>query len=419
MAITIQHAPGTYMSVHGDIIFTVCDIVKASDPATYPDYRYICDIYVDGVFKLRLKSYPNPTNKCGVFNVANVLRNYIAATFNPTANTIQAQEMGASEFRINATMKFGEEYEIAGVMTLTTNVTVDSERTYYNHYDARLLGVDSNLIGKIDMPVTERATYANTATITRTSIGFPIYKSTTNHYVPYVPSTSSAFTLKVRAYTDAGSLCGSQDISVNPAASKTVQVLNLSPAALNTSYPGLIPLTVASYYTVEFSNSVIVLDRVLKFNLVCESQYQVYTIHFLNRYGGWESRDFTKVSRKMIAINKEEYGRLPFTMDSSGVVSYKNANNVYNETRSVYSKQFTEKMVLNTDTLTDNEYTWLADLFLSPQVYIELVDESNNIYFVPCCITDTDYEYRKRVNDKLTNITMKIEFGNQFNSQYR
>jgi len=412
MAITIQNTPGSYLSVHDDIIFTVVDIVKASTPLTYTDYRYICDIYVASTLVASLKSYPNPANKCGVFNVSNILRNYVAATFNPTAATVKAQEMGLDEFRIVATMKFGEEY--GG--TSYTNLTVDSARTYYNHYNGRLLGVVTNLSGIIDMPVSAQPSDTSLSTVAEK---FPVFTNAVNHYVPYVHSTSSAYTIRVKSYSDADALLTTQDITVTPAAANNLISNNISPACINAAFANTINTAVASYYTVQFVTANIVLDRILKFKLVCEAKFTVHSIHFLNRYGGFETRQFTKVSRKVIDINRSEFGRLGYTMDSSGVVTYKNANNVYNEQRSVFHAGYKEKMVLNTDILSDNEYLWLADLILSPLVYIEQADVNGTIYFVPCVITGNDYEFRKRVNDTLTNLTINIEFGERYNSQFR
>lgn len=137
-------------------------------------------------------------------------------------------------------------------------------------------------------------------------------------------------------------------------------------------------------------------------------------IHFLNQYGGFESRIFSKVSRKTYDITRADFGKLPYTVDGSGAVSYKSDNNVYNENRSTYSVQFNEKLQLNSDLLTDAEYTWLSDLVLSPMIYIE-----DGGYFFPCVITDTSYEPKRVANDDLTNLTINIEYGTLLNAQYR
>jgi hypothetical protein len=95
-------------------------------------------------------------------------------------------------------------------------------------------------------------------------------------------------------------------------------------------------------------------------------------------------------------------------------VHYWNSGNVYNETEYVYATQYSEKMQLNSDLLTDADYIWLYDLMVSPQVYIFI-----NGYFIPCVITDNNYEVKKRINDDLTNLTINIEFGKNLNAQFR
>lgn len=398
MAITIQHNPGTYFSAHGDLLFTVVDIVKASDPITYPDYRYVCDVYVGAELVTRLKAYPRPDYKIGIFSVGDIIRNYVAATFNPTASQIRAQEMGSGEFYVTATMKFGEEYNF----TLYTNLTVDSARVYFNHYNGRLLGSNTSLSSYLDKPLTARPSTT------------PVKQTGNFQFIPYLPTDTDNVTVEIKSYTEGGTLLGTYSTNIAPTAANTLQLYNISPGAINTVSPGLIDPVVASYYTVQFLNPNISDEPLYRFNLVCENKYEVFTIHFLNRFGGFESRDFTKVSRKIIDIEKSEFGKLGYTMDLSGVITYKNSNNVYNEIRSVYASQYKEKMTLTTDFLSNDEYVWMADLILSPMVFIEMSG-----YFVPCMITDNNYEFRKYINDQLTPLTINIEFGEQFNAQYR
>lgn len=398
MAYQILNTPGSYYSAHEDLIFTVCDIVKAADPTTYPDFRYICDIYIGAELVTRLKAYPRPDNKIGVFNVGNIVRSYLAATFNPTASQLRAQQLGSTEFFIEATMKFGYEYDF----TLYTNQTVDSARVYFNHYNGRLIGDNTILSDYLDKPLTVRPLTTS------------INEDDDFCFIPYLPTDTDNITVTIKKYNDAGTQLGvTLTSAITPAAANTMQLFNVSPTGINAVSASYIDSSV-SYYTVQFLNPNISDEPIYRFNLICEPKYEVYTLHFLNRFGGFESRDFTKVSRKTIDIQKADFGKLPYTVSSSGVVSYKNSNNVYNETRSIYSSQYSEKMVLNTDILTDEEYSWLGDLFLSPMVYIEMEG-----HFLPCIIKENNYEYRKVINDKLTNITLNIEFGDKFSAQFR
>jgi hypothetical protein len=202
-------------------------------------------------------------------------------------------------------------------------------------------------------------------------------------------------------------LIATYNTTFSPDSAGQLHIINASKAAINGVNPGMINDSI-KYYTVKVGTDL------YQFNLECEPVYQVYTLHFLNKYGGFESKDFSKVSRKTIDIEKKDFGKLPYTVDASGAVSYKSSNNVYNESRSVYSSQYKEKMVLNTDNLTDQEYAWLGELILSPMVYMEDAG-----YFYPVVISESSYEPKKNVNDDITNLTINIEFGEQLNAQFR
>lgn len=395
---TILDTPGSYYSVNNDLIFTVADVVKASDPTTYPGYKYVADIYIASTLVARVKAFPHPDTTIGIFNISNVIRAYLLATFNPTALAIRAQELGLGEFNIAATVKFGEEYDL----TLYTNIEVDSERVYYGHYNGRLIGDRTIIPDYLDKPLTTRPLIT------------PVRDDSTFNFIPYFPTTTGNVTVTVKSYTASGTLLGTYTSAIAPSAANTLQLYNASIAAINAASPGFIVDGLTGYYTVQFLNTVISDEPTYRFNIVCEAKHEIFTLHFLNKFGGFESRDFTKVSRKTIDIEKAEFGKLGYVMDSSGVISYSNSNKVYNETRSVFSSQYKERMVLNTDVLSDGEYTWLGELILSTLAYVQIED-----YFFPCVITESNYEFRKVVNDRLTNLTLNIEFGDRFNAQYR
>lgn len=387
MAIVVKTYPDTYASVHGDLIFVAHEATKANDPVTYPDYRYLADVYVGTELVTRLKAYPDPVTKMGIFNIGNVLRNYITPVFNPATGNFASQNLNYGDFNVSGTVIFGEEYGFTQFPALIAGVG----RTFYGHYNGRLLGGSTNLsayYGKIASVRPDRT---------------KVYRNAQNLFIPYFQNDVD-IDVTVTAYPSANIV--SQSYS---RVDSSMQIFNLSPAGVNNLSPIIDDST--THYSVDFTSNT---NRLLTFDLVCEPKYTVYTLHFLNRFGGFESREFTKVSRKLLDIEKREFGKLPYTVNASGEVSYYNSNNVYNETRSVYSSQYKEKMTLNTDIMTDDEYTWLGDLILSPMVFIEMGG-----YFIPVVISQNNYEFRKVVNDKITNLTLSIEFGDQLNTQYR
>lgn len=392
MALTLHYNPGTYFSVHHDLIFTCSDITKASDPITYPDYKYVADVYIGGVIITRLKAYPHPTTKFGVFNISNVVRNYIQTSFSPLANALQAQELGENEFYVEAQVRFGEEYSF----TIYPDLIVDPVRTYFNHYS------ESTISAYVDKVITVRPTAT------------PVYRNARFCFIPFLPSDDTQIDLIIRRYNGSGLISSTTQSFTPPVGSSNIlQLFNVAPSAINVAVPGFIHSGV-TYYTVEFSTTNIVGDSLLRFNLICEAIHEVFTLHFMNQFGGFESKDFTKVSKKNLEIERSDFGRLPYQIDSQGVPFYYNSNQVYNEQKSTYAVQWEEKMTLNSDILTDAEYVWLRDLILSPLIYLE-----QSGFFIPVNITEKNYEPKKSVNDDLTNLTLNIEFGKQFNAQYR
>ena len=391
----ILFTPGSYYSVHDDLIFTVRDNIKANDPVTYPDYRYIADVYNGAELVARLKAYPQPDSKIGEFNISNILRNYITPVLNPNLVSFDAQDMDLGDFNVSGTVIFGEEYGF----TQYLNVSGDTGRRYFGHYNGRKLGVQTNLSSLVNKFATIRPIITT------------VYRNSKNVFLPFFMNADDP-TVDIRLYNYDGSP-GYSVTTSQIANDFHLSILNISPAAIDAMvFPIFTEQT--EYYTVEVGAS-----GIYRFNLVCEPKYDVHILHFLNRFGGWETKEFTKLSRKNINIEKSEFGKRPHTLSDAGVPQYYSSSNVYNETRSVFASQYKERMTLNSDHLTDGDYIWLSDLVLSPIVYMEMTNDDDDIFFIPIVITETDYEIKKGVNDKSKNLTINIEFGERFNAQYR
>lgn len=378
---TITFQPSDYDSVHDALIYTVFD-AHAEDPVTYPNYKYILDIYVNGVMIARLRKVPNPETNIGIFDIGQIVRSYVMAQFTPTIS-VQSFELGVSTFYIELQAKIGEEYNY----TSTYDIEESDTAKVYNSYNNK---PGNNTLSSFADSVISNAPHT-----------LKVYPDQEFAFLGYLPTTTGAIDIDVTTSTG-----GSYSGTVTPSAAFYAQILNLSPDALNAASPGLIT-DFDTWYEVQIE------DETYRFNIVCEPKYEVFDIHFLNQFGSYDTKVFNKVSRKVFNIQKSSFGVLPYTIDSSGNVAYSNGF-VRNETQHTYASQYTEKLMLNSDLLTDAEYAWLSELLVSTQVFINLDGE-----LVPCNITDNNYEPKKRVNDQLTNLLINIEFGSQLNAQYR
>jgi hypothetical protein len=382
MALTINATPAAYSSVHDDLIYTVYSD-KVEDGVTYPNYKYIADVYVNSMLVIRLKNMADPTTGIGIFNIGRIVRNYLDTTFDPGSG-LRGQQIGSAAFHTSVQVKFGEEYNF----TMYLDQTVDSARVFFNHYNKRNSTPLSSFTNKI----------ASNAPLVQ-----DVQLSDTHHFLPYFPTSTTAVNVTVTPVGGGSSYA----TSFSPSNAYDLQILNVAPARLNTLQAGTINASTTHYF-------VEVGTQTYRFNLICESIYEVTPLHFLNQYGGFDTKLFTKLSRRTVDITKKDFGKVPYNVDGDGVVSRYNSNNVYYETRATYSSQFVEKLTLNSDILTDSEYTWLEDLVLSPLVYLQ-----DGTYFYPVIIKSDNYERRRWVNDESTNLTLQIEFGTQLNAQGR
>lgn len=392
MAIVINHNPASYASIHGDLIFTVYEATKAIDPVTYPNYKYVCDIYVGGVQIKRLTTFPRPDNARGVFNIGPIVRNYISQQLQPS-DQVSCQEFGDEEFYLDVTCKFGEEYGF----TTYTNLTVDSERRYYNTYENRNTGGNPVLQAKLGNAASNR----------------PLrnYVQINGQYffIPFLGNgIDSGITLEIAVYNAAGSVTASESATISFTDIDALFQLNVAPSCLNDALGAIITATTA-YYTI------LIGAVTYRFDIKDECIHTPYTIHFLNQYGGFDSFDFRKVSRKIWDVEKKSFTQNPFRISSSGVVEYgasTSAGIVAYESKTVYASKFREKMKLSADNLTDSEWAWLKEFQFSPVVYLQ---EGNNI--IPVTVEGSQYEEKKYINDRIQSLQIDIDFGIQLNAQ--
>jgi hypothetical protein len=388
MAIVINNTPVAYSSLNGDLIFTAYESVKANDPVTYVGYKYICDVYVSGVLITRLKSNPDPVYKRGFFNIARSVRNYLSLQFNP-ASGFNPQSFGSTEFWLSVQCQFGEEY--GG--TLYTNLTTDTARVFFNHYNGRLTTTDTILTNYLDKPASNSPSYKY--------VGFGA-----KCFIPYFATTTGLITISANYFNAAGTSLGTASNTVSVTANK-LSIFDIGSLGMN-ALMSFVITTAVDHYTVSINGVSYTVY------IYCETKYTPYSIHFLNKLGGFESFDFRKVSRKTLDLEKKQFQQQTYRMDSSGAVSLRTSNGVMNDTDTTYAVNFKEKLKLFADITTDAQYQWLAELVTSPIVYF---DDSGVL--VPVTISNTTYEFKKVINDKITSLSIDIEFGKSLNTQFR
>ena len=126
---------------------------------------------------------------------------------------------------------------------------------------------------------------------------------------------------------------------------------------------------------------------------------------YLNKYGVYDFFNFDLVSKTTFDVEKKGYERnYSGSIYESDGIRVKNINPIY------YTKE-TQKWKIISDYLTDSQAEILRELYSSPLVYMNLVNDN---YITPSWIpakpSATSYEVKKTSVDKVFNIELELEF---------
>lgn len=392
MALSILTAPGNLSSVNNEMLFIIKE-AKALSPATYPNYKYVLDVYVAGDLKARLRATPDPTYSLGKFDVSVILRDYVPAY---GLKALYANQTETYDINIAYTVKLGEEYGD----TLYTNLVTDTERTAYKTYAPRPFTSSDMVTSKQGYIFSNRPFGSTVNTVD--------HKANKWNITPYFNNVSGAIISYSFDDGEGGAIGFGGTINYNTP-SEVLQ-MNFGFQKLSNSLTDVQKERVARL-VFSFVYGASSISYVVKY--AC-TKYSPVVLAWLNPYGAYESQSFGLVSKKQNQVNRKDFAQLPYQMNASGVISYA-TNDVMHGSKKGYAANVAVSLSLTSHLLTEGEYTWLADLFNSPDVYFfsTVLDK-----WVPCNIGDNNYEYRNYLNSRLTPLQFTINFTDEYNAQY-
>jgi hypothetical protein len=116
----------------------------------------------------------------------------------------------------------------------------------------------------------------------------------------------------------------------------------------------------------------------------------------LNNLGGFDSFNFTKVSKESVEIERKQFKKFQ-------QLNYAKTDRL----KTNYFTKFSENIELNSDLLTDAEWEGLRELMLSPIVILE-VDKDT---YYPVNILESNYNINKVVNEtRPTSLVINIQY---------
>jgi len=215
-------------------------------------------------------------------------------------------------------------------------------------------------------------------------------------------SNSSPNAIAVTFYNEAGSILSTNFIdytaSIGGRYDVAVGLANLATA-------GITPPAGSSYYVVAVGVKALVSpfgftpsSELIFFKIVNQCDGAV-RVHFLNRWGGYDSYTFTGFNTSSVkpsSTQYEKYLRNGFTPKDRGAQAQ--------------YRDVVQTMTLNSDILSQAESEWLAELVGSPVAYMETAGQ-----LIPITIDDERFVYDNQ--NKLGSLTLAIRLANNIRNQ--
>lgn len=272
-----------------------------------------------------------------------------------------------------------------------------------------------------DYPSYNTANYlytALTSKILNSSIDEDTFTNRSNYLYMLSNVQGELLGFRVKAYDIGGGLLGTSEF-VNPFYNDPDYydryfcidvglkgLAGISSGDVSGTYP-IIPFGTA-YYTIEDKNAgftigTYVYNIIKTYRVKEECLNTVYSVHFLNKNGAFETCHFSKRSDKEVNKNTSFYRVNPFVYDNS--FTYDPSTS----TERVLNVDEQEILTLNTDWLSDAKMAQLRDLLSSPICYLDLGTSD----FYPVRVLDDTLNIKKKVNEKLFQLTMRFQLNNQ------
>lgn len=399
MAITINSQPDStkWWSIYNPVYYTV-----SSTNTGQPNFKFVADIYVNGVFKLREKHAPDPVYLKGDFEVNRIAESFLNFSFDPTIDTFTHAPNNYGTLQV----KFGEEYGTTPVvypdLTLSNTVTIlNSSRGFIEH-------MTTSMDDYTDISLNRKA-------LTSKGSNFRMFRGQNDYmYITNDVATSTAM-IQVRTFDYTRTLIQSFRLQ-NTLVGGTDKVVyvpigyNLNNALLGDIIAGALPVydSNVKYAEITFreAGGLLASSQIynLEFNDNCQGDDE-YDIVYQNRLGGFETFRFTKLPTKSISISKKEYRQNFLRKNNSGNLS----ETISDRGSQTFFTSTTDEWTLRTDWLNDEETNRLTELVESPQLFL-IYDSSFNMFAVNTAITN--YEKKTVKKGELIQFELSLKFSN-------
>ena len=340
------------------------NITVSSNNSGKCNFRYICDVYINGINVFRDKLFPDPSTGYGFFQMSRVLNDYIKTSINKTnysAVINAAANLNAPSAAFSLYFRFGEEYD----NTINCSGSVNQ---YLNLATSNTSFVFEAAIDYEDWPTFDYNNYfigtqsASTQFLTNTQKEIDLTYNDP-YTLDFITSASigASYSVRLVRYFNDGST-STTNYTASTLGQRRRFRLAVGPIDLNRIAASALITPFVNYYTIQLRFASNNISELFTFKLKAPQKYRT-RIGFVGLLGGIEHFTFYHRNVKSYEIERKMYAK---TLQSnySGSWSYE----VGDRGDSVYqvSAQQVNAVASYCDKPTSE---WLYEMWLSPQVW--------------------------------------------------
>jgi hypothetical protein len=403
MAVTILTTPAAHTPAYNNQ-----NIVASSTNSSQTNFKYVVTIQInDGTYdnNLSLKVPARPDNAKLYFNPQKFAEAYIKSDLNTTSTDFFVPNAAIPSAFKKVTIGIDEEYgsPVSGFGGASASYYI-----WNGAYDSLDFASYTYAVGTVAEDLTTSPSLTDRATTTQNILLKTWHRGFSSRDLRY---------LYIESFDSAGNSVQvvtfqNPYYTVSTFYSRNYVSLNISPEAIN-AFTGTITAktnallpnipTTTSYYTMYFLDSTPLISSntyTVYIDDFC-SKYDLYTLHFLNYKGNYDSMNFNMKSISITEKETDSYKKIPYSLNNSNYYRYEK----YTNDTVIYNTVLKNKMTLNSNWITDAQSEWLRDLIMSPDIKMET--PTGDLIAVRCTVKS--YETKKSVNDKMVMITIDVE----------
>lgn len=391
MAITIYDEPQLIAPAGNPFVFTF-----SSNQTAQPNFSFVVEVYLDAQLRLTQEVF-RQFNTLGRIDVSEAVQSVLS---NPPISTDIETPVTMPTVSITVYEKYGTPPAViiasstnsSGISAFNAALEYPQWIAFdYQDYD---LNFTNDALFLTYFPRSKRALCGNDE----------------NFYLGYYNSQGTSLEMIVALKDISGSTIISDSYSVG---TDEYNILNVGPQVIiaNTTITQN-NFDTCYYYEIYLRDiPTTIKTEVFKIYMDTEcKRYDTYRLHWLNKFGSFDSFTFSLVSTEAANVQSYGYQRDPGVWDGTSYTYPLYAGQAIN-----FAKTKTETLTLNSDWINQEIQQWLVkSLYDSPLVYLE---RENGTEFEPVKVTNSNYTLKQRRRDGLIQETVNIDRTFTYRSQ--